>query len=119
MYYYIYVVVLVDKASSDSGSEVSTGVVAYWVGIVVWPVLVVSLVCFILEVCQAVMCQQARTQLLLGELPSSTTTSTYTGQNNPLQNDSSISPMVVTATPAMHVSTGMEPIAHGTLINTK
>jgi hypothetical protein len=78
-----YFIVIVNAVGAESEEEVSTAVVAYWIGIVLWPVIAVSLVCFILEVCQTVTCMQARKALLNRTEMSSV--GVYNGRANPLQ----------------------------------
>jgi hypothetical protein len=51
------------KDSDNNDEEVPIGAYAFAAAFLTWPVLAVNLVCTILEICQAVLCMQARAAL--------------------------------------------------------
>lgn len=106
-----YFVVFVNAVDDENDEEVSTAIVAYWIGIILWPVIAVSLVCFILETFQVVNCIQARTALMNRTEMSSV--GVYNGQSNPLQNPGA--PPVTTAThiPGLAKEVYATPVAVG------
>jgi hypothetical protein len=110
LYYYVVIVRAVDE--SNEGDE-SIVIVAYWIGIFLWPVIAVSLVCFILEVCQAVNCVKARNALM--NQTGMYSVGVSNGRSDPRQNPGA--PYVVAATPVAaptkQVHASAAPVAMG------
>jgi len=68
VWFYASIVLLIDSSATDEAAG-SAVIIAFFITWLIWPVMVLVVVAFILEVIQAVFCFQARSAIVSGEFP--------------------------------------------------